>query len=91
LSSLAHVSEEVVDFGEVVLFQEGVLWLGVSSSHRKVLHRYLIVPHPYRSTRGGIPEACYPVHRCMPKYGMRKTWAAAHTHRVRIDLFIEER
>jgi hypothetical protein len=32
----------------------------------------LIAPHPYRFTRGGVPEAYCPVVRCTPEEGMEK-------------------
>src|SRR3954469_25289426 len=37
----------------------------------------LIAPHPYRFTRGGVPEAYCPDLRCTPQAGMEKTKAAA--------------
>jgi hypothetical protein len=38
----------------------------------KVLPKNLIAPHPYRFTRGGVPEAYCPIVRCTPEEGMEK-------------------
>jgi hypothetical protein len=37
-----------------------------------VLPKNLIVPHPYRFTRGGVPKAYYPIVRCTLEEGMEK-------------------
>jgi hypothetical protein len=37
-----------------------------------VLPKNLIAPHPYRFTRGGVPEAYCPIVRCTPEEGMEK-------------------
>jgi hypothetical protein len=38
---------------------------------QKCSPKNLIAPHPYRFTRGGVPEA-YCVVRCTPEEGMEK-------------------
>jgi hypothetical protein len=37
-----------------------------------VLPKNLISPHPYRFTRGGVPEAYCPIVRCTPEERMEK-------------------
>src|SRR3954462_10298984 len=49
----------------------------VASSRARALLKNLIAPHPYRFTRGGVPEAYCPDLRCTPQDGMGKTKAAA--------------
>jgi hypothetical protein len=41
-------------------------------SRAKALPKNLIAPHPYRFTRGGVPEAYCPVVRCTLEEGMEK-------------------
>jgi hypothetical protein len=44
----------------------------VVTSHAEALPKKLIAPHPYRFTRGGVPEAYCPIVRCTPEEGMEK-------------------
>jgi hypothetical protein len=47
-------------------------WRDVVSSRAEALPKNLIAPHPYRFTRGGVPEAYCPIVRCTPEEGMEK-------------------
>jgi hypothetical protein len=47
-----------------------------ASSRARALPKNLIAPHPYRFSRGRVPEAYCPISRCTPTNGMRKTMAA---------------
>ena len=71
-----HVAEDVVDVGEVVVVGEEVVGIHVDkevSSRAAALPKNLIAPLPYRITRGGVPEAYWPVPRCTPQNGMEKS------------------
>jgi hypothetical protein len=73
-SIISHVVDvEVADVREEVLIGEGVVGRrDTVSSRAEALPKNLIAPHPYRFTRGGIPEAYCPVVRCTPEEGMEK-------------------
>jgi hypothetical protein len=73
-SVVSHVVDvEAADVREEVLVGEGVIdRRDAISSHAEVLPKNLIAPHPYRFTRGRVPEAYCPVVRCMPEEGMEK-------------------
>jgi hypothetical protein len=69
----ASVVSHVVDV-EAADVQEEVLVgrCDAVSSRAEALPKNLITPHPYRFTRGGVPEAYCPIIRCMPEEGMEK-------------------
>jgi hypothetical protein len=73
-SVVSHVVDvEAVDVREEVLIEEGVIGRrDAVSSRKEALPKNLIAPHPYRFTRGGVPEAYCPVIRCTPEEGMEK-------------------
>jgi hypothetical protein len=58
-SVVGHVVDvEGADVREEVLVGEGVVGRrDAVSSHAEALPKNLIAPHPYRFTRGGVPEA----------------------------------
>ena len=71
-----HVAEQNVDVGEVVFVGEEAAGIRVdeeSSSRAVALPKNLIALLPYRTRRGGVPEAYCPVLRCTPQGGMGKT------------------
>ena len=70
---VAHVEDEVAEVGEEVVVREVV----AASSRASALPKNLNDPLPYRITRGGVPEACYPFSRCTPNGGMEKTCLAS--------------
>jgi hypothetical protein len=73
-SVVSHVLDvEAADVREEVLVGEGVVGRrDTVSSHAEALPKNLITPHPYRFTRGGVPEAYCPIVRCTPEKGMEK-------------------
>jgi hypothetical protein len=73
-SVVSHVVDvEAADVREEVLIGEGVVGRrDAVSSRAEALPKNLIAPHPYRFTRGGVPEAYCPVVRCTPEEGMEK-------------------
>jgi hypothetical protein len=73
-SVVSHVIDiEAADVREEVLVGEGVVGRrDAVSSHAEALPKNLIAPHPYRFTRGGVPEAYCPVVRCTLEEGMEK-------------------
>jgi hypothetical protein len=73
-SVISHVVDvEAADVRKEVLVGEGVIGRrDVVSSRAEALPKNLIAPHPYRFTRGGVPEAYCPVVRCTPEEGMEK-------------------
>jgi hypothetical protein len=73
-SVVSHVVDvEAADVREEVLVGKGVVGRrDAFSSRAEALPKNLIAPHPYRYTRGGVPEAYCPVVRCTPKEGMEK-------------------
>ena len=73
-SIVSHVVDvEGADVREKVLVGEGVVGRrDAVSSRAEALPKNLIAPHPYRFTRGGVPEAYCPVVRCTPEEGMEK-------------------
>jgi hypothetical protein len=73
-SVVSHVVDvEAADVREEVLVGEGVVRRrDAVSSRAEALPKNLIAPHPYRFTRGGVPEAYCPVVRCTPEEGMEK-------------------
>jgi hypothetical protein len=75
--SHVEVAEELVGINEEVVAVELIIGrCRVFNSRAQALLKYLIAPHPYRSTRGKVPEAYCLVGLCTPKDGMRKTNAA---------------
>jgi hypothetical protein len=73
-SVVSHVVDvEAADVREEVLVEEGVVGRhDAVSSRAEALPKNPIAPHPYRFTRGGVPEAYCPVVRCTPEEGMEK-------------------
>jgi hypothetical protein len=73
-SVVSHVVDvEAADVREEVLVGDGVVGRrDAVSSRAEALPKNLIAPHPYRFTRGGVPEAYCPVVRCTPEEGMEK-------------------
>jgi hypothetical protein len=73
-SVLGHVIDvEGADVREEVLVGEGVVGRhDAVSSRAEALPKNLIVPHPYRFKRGGVPEAYCPIVWCTPEEGMEK-------------------
>jgi hypothetical protein len=73
-SVVSHVVDvEAADVREEVLVGEGVVGRrDAVSSRAEPLPKNLIAPHPYRFTRGGVPEAYCPIVRCTPEEGMEK-------------------
>jgi hypothetical protein len=73
-SVVSHVVDvEATDVREEVLVGEGAIGRRHAvSSRAKALPKNLIAPHPYRFTRGGVPEAYCPVVRCTPEEEMEK-------------------
>jgi hypothetical protein len=73
-SIVGHVVDvEGADIREEVLFREGVVGRrDAVSSRAEALPNNLIAPHPYRFTRGGVPEAYCPIVWCTPEEGMEK-------------------
>jgi hypothetical protein len=73
-SVVSHVVDiEAADVREEVLVGEGVVSrCDAVSSRAEALPKNLIALHPYRFTRGGVPEAYCPVVRCTPEEGMEK-------------------
>jgi hypothetical protein len=70
-SVVSHVVDvEAADVREEVLVGR----CDAVSSRAEALPKNLIAPHPYRFTRGGVPEAYCPVVRCTPEEGMEKVW-----------------
>ena len=71
---ISHVVDvEAADVQEEVFVGEGVVGgCDAVSSRAEALPKNLIAPHPYRFTRGRVPEAYYPVVRCTPEEGMEK-------------------
>jgi hypothetical protein len=67
------VDVEGADVRKEVLVGEGVVGRRDAVSSRvEALPKNMIAPHPYRFTRGGVPEAYCPVVRCTPKEEMEK-------------------
>jgi hypothetical protein len=67
------VDVEAADVREEVLVRERIVGRrDAVSSHAEALPKNLIAPHPYRFTRGGVPEAYGPIVRCTPEEGMEK-------------------
>jgi hypothetical protein len=73
-SVVGHVVDvEGADVREEVLVGEGVVGQrDAISSCVEALPKNLIAPHPYRFTRGGVPEAYCPIVWCMPEERMEK-------------------
>jgi hypothetical protein len=73
-SVVGHIVDvEAADVREEVLVGEGVVGRrDAVSSRAEALPKNLIAPHPYRFTRGGVPEAYCPIVRCTPEEGMEK-------------------
>jgi hypothetical protein len=73
-SVISHVVDvEAADVREEVLVREGVVGRrDAVTSRAEALPKNLIAPHPYRFTRGGVPDSDCPVVRCMPEEGMEK-------------------
>jgi hypothetical protein len=73
-SVISHVVDvEAADVQEEVLVGEGVIGrCDAISSRAEALPKNMIAPHPYRFTRGEVPEAYCPVVRCTPEEGMEK-------------------
>jgi hypothetical protein len=73
-SIVGHVVDvEGTDIWEEVLVGEGVIGRrDAVSSRAEALPKNLIAPHPYRFTRGRVPEAYCPIVRCTPEEGMEK-------------------
>jgi hypothetical protein len=73
-SIVGHVVDvEGADIREEVLVGEGVVGrCDAVSSRAEALPKNLIAPHPYRFTRGEVPEAYYPIVWCTPEEGMEK-------------------
>jgi hypothetical protein len=73
-SVVSHVVDvEAADTREEVLVGEGVIGRrDAVGSRAEALPKNLIAPHPYRFTRGGVPEAYCPIVRCTPEEGMEK-------------------
>jgi hypothetical protein len=73
-SIVSHVVDvEAADVRELVLVGEGVIGQrDTVSSRAEALPKNLIAPHPYRFTRGRVPEAYCPIVRCTPEEGMEK-------------------
>jgi hypothetical protein len=73
-SVVSHVVDvEAADVREEVLVGEGVIGRrDAVSSRAEALPKNLIIPHPYRFTRGGVPEAYCPIVQSTPEEGMEK-------------------
>jgi hypothetical protein len=67
------VDVEGTNVREEVLVREGVVFRrDAVNSRAEALPKNLIVPHPYRFTRGGVLGAYCPIVQSTPEEGMEK-------------------